>query len=561
MRIGANDVVVNGFTVRDSTNTAFTGYGIWMDPSAGVTGTQLLNNIITDNIVGVGLANAGPSQALIQHNAFETNNVSGPASGTGIYTDEFVGGLVTNVLVDANCFDGNDDAGIDVSVSDPTKAVTKLEISGNTFNNNGRAVFLLNTNDSTIHNNSITNSTLAGSGAIRIFGGVNDLDILNNDIDTGAGWGIRITTSADPNSDVVINENNIVNFTDGGLFVAPAAHTGTVNAECNWWGDASGPAPVGTGQLVDGDADFTPWLVTPSPAPASGSGTCTGEPTTTTTTSTSTTTTTESTTTTTESTTTTSTTETTTSTTETTTTTTESTTSTTESTTSTTETTTTTTSTSTTIPCVPTGPEAGHCNDLIDNDCDGRIDCTDSDCGPAHCQGGTQNGQDCSTDPSFLVCMTGGGTCACPDIQKDPTTITFGPPGAGLDRMDSHGRVTILGNVDARASEVAWLLTRDGQPIFRAVLPAGAWKGNASGTRLRYRNRDARLHGGVYRAWITVTRGHRSYGYRVQAFGDISGATDPQMELQFYVGNQPTPALHSEVWTRTSRGWRAHGFR
>ena len=57
MRIAASNVVIDGFTVQDSIVAAFTGYGIWMDPSTSVTGTQVVNNIIKNNIVGIGLAN------------------------------------------------------------------------------------------------------------------------------------------------------------------------------------------------------------------------------------------------------------------------------------------------------------------------------------------------------------------------------------------------------------------------------------------------------------------------------------------------------------------------
>jgi hypothetical protein len=118
--VSASGVVIDGFTVQDSIVSAFTGYGIWLNP--GISGTQIVNNIIQDNIVGIGLANhdsggvlapSGPTaQALIEHNLIQNNNQLGGSSGTGIYTDEFVGGpTVENVLIDENTFRGNDDAG------------------------------------------------------------------------------------------------------------------------------------------------------------------------------------------------------------------------------------------------------------------------------------------------------------------------------------------------------------------------------------------------------------------------------------------------------------------
>jgi hypothetical protein len=56
--------------------------------------------------------------------------------------------------------------------------------------------------------------------------------------------------------------------------------------------------------------------------------------------------------------------------------------------------------------CTPTGPEAGYCNDGIDNDCDGMTDCADTaDCGSdpvcqqADCSAYT-NKDDCNNEPT-----------------------------------------------------------------------------------------------------------------------------------------------------------------
>jgi hypothetical protein len=212
--------------------------------------------------------------------------------------------------------------------------------------------------------------------------------------------------------------------------------------------------------------------------------------------------------------------------------------------------------------CDVTGAEGplGTCNDAIDNDCDGLIDCTDPGCAPALCNGGTQNGQSCSTQATIDACVAGGGSCTCPAIQKDPTTIKFGPPGAGLDRFKSHGRVELGGTVDVGGAEVRWLVTNNVGRVFETSLPAGAFQSNAAGTSFRYLNKAARSQGGVYKAKIRITRGGISYGYKVEAYGDCSAATDPDMAIQFYIGNQLTPAIHREMWKRTGTGWKAQGF-
>jgi hypothetical protein len=275
--IAASNVVFDGFTVQDSIVAAFTGYGIWMNP--GTTGTQILNTIFQDNIVGLGLANSGGSPVVIEHNVFRNNNQAGGASGSGIYTDQFVGGsVVRNVLVKENTFTGNDNAGIDISNTDfgAGGGVFDLDVDSNVFDSDGRSVVLFNTHGMKIHDNRITNSTLAGSAAVRIFDGNRDLSVFQNDITDGVFHGIRLSTLfAVQSSNVSINYNNIERFPGDGLLVDPLSHSGTVDAECNWWNSSSGPTnpnnPGGTGEEVVGDADFSPWLTGPYP-----SGRCVG---------------------------------------------------------------------------------------------------------------------------------------------------------------------------------------------------------------------------------------------------------------------------------------------
>jgi len=274
--VSANNVVIDGFAVQDSSLAAFTGYGIWINP--GRSGTQILNNMIQDNIAGIGLANSGASQAVIRHNVIQNNNRPGGATGTGIYTDEFVGGTVRDVLIVENAFIGNLDAGIDSSNTDPAGGVFNLDIDSNSFDGNGRAVVLFNTHTSSFHDNSVTNSLLAGSAAIRIFDNNTNLTIFNNDLSAGIGHAIRLSflgAVGVASSDVAIHQNNIgtvgsTSFTLTGLTVDPLAHVGTVNAECNWWGSSTGPFNVpnnlsGTGEEVVGDADFTLWLLARAP--------------------------------------------------------------------------------------------------------------------------------------------------------------------------------------------------------------------------------------------------------------------------------------------------------
>jgi len=55
-----------------------------------------------------------------------------------------------------------------------------------------------------------------------------------------------------------------------------------------------------------------------------------------------------------------------------------------------------------------------------------------------------------------------------------------------------------------------------------------------------------------------------SYTFSFTSYGDLSRATDANMRLQFYIGDDPNAAADGRIfitlntpWTKTSTGWRA----
>ncbi|HUQ33305.1 MAG TPA: thrombospondin type 3 repeat-containing protein [Pyrinomonadaceae bacterium] len=273
--VTANDVIIDGFTVQNSTAPAFTGFGI--DLGAGTSGAHVINNIIQNNIAGLGLANnpAG-NQAVIQHNVFRNNTQPGPASGHGIYTDEYVAGYeigLDDVLIDANYFENDNGAvtgtwGIGISNTGPL-AFTNLQIQYNTLvsiSPLSRGMYFYNTHSSSIKANNIRNKT---NYAIGFFSGDDGITIECNII-LENNRGIYVAdASYGLNSNITAFDNNIAGNTTAGLEVVLGTYAGgagSLKAENNWWNSPTGPTtPTNPGGLGDkiidlgGVVDYTPF--------------------------------------------------------------------------------------------------------------------------------------------------------------------------------------------------------------------------------------------------------------------------------------------------------------
>lgn len=269
--IAASNVTIDGFTVEGATDVNQFGAGIL--EGGGTSGTQILNNIIQDNIIGLSLANASSaSPGLVQHNLIQNNNEPGPGSGDGIYSDQFAaGGTLTSVTIDANTFSGNSDAGIDFSSTDATKPATAITVSNNLFDSNARGMLAFNLTASSITSNTFSNSTSNATADIRLFEGVNGLAITNNLLENGAGLAVRISnigTGSPDATNVSFNDNSVSGYTGAAGAFQVDNYTGTLDASKNWWGDLSGPTIAsnvgGLGQrIVDpgNQVTYAPWLI------------------------------------------------------------------------------------------------------------------------------------------------------------------------------------------------------------------------------------------------------------------------------------------------------------
>lgn len=143
----------------------------------------------------------------------------------------------------------------------------------------------------------------------------------------------------------------------------------------------------------------------------------------------------------------------------------------------------------------------------------------------------------------------------CPTARKDPTLIRFSK--VGLDLVRGHATLD-MAPVDLTTVSVGVLLTNSQTVLYRDVLPAGSLVPNSKGTAFSYRNLDARSTGGLYDLKLKQRGKSGSYTINFTSYADMSAATDANMRLQYYIGEDLLPFITiNSPWTQTSSGWRA----
>ena len=228
LNISANNVTVNGFTIQGNTSVFVSGAGIYIEP--GISGTQFLNNIVQDNVIGLDLANASTTdQAVIEGNLFQNNNNPGAGGDTDIYADNFTaGGVVQDVLAENNTFtsttfDGNATGfGISNVGNAPFNNIT---LQSNTFSNIGYGIYLLNTSNSTITENTITGTTVA----VALYG-----DDYSPTEPGNSSISITQNTLNDNGTAVLVEDGGTPASYDNGPANAPAFTGGTLDIANNF---------------------------------------------------------------------------------------------------------------------------------------------------------------------------------------------------------------------------------------------------------------------------------------------------------------------------------------
>ncbi len=260
--IMADNVVIDGFTIQGSDSSSFIS-GIWDNPSYSGThgGFQILNNIIQNNVSGIGVGNDGTIQALVEYNLIKNNNTAGPGSGNG-----FSAAFETkNVVISYNTFDNNQ-LYVNGFESSGSTGVQNVTVSYNEVENvSSSGFFLMGASGMTLSDNDIHDN--AGNG-LSMAGAVDSTTISGSTFKNNTGYGVKVSDdyTVGANSNISVQTSDIEANTLGGLLVDVGTYTGTLDASQNWWGALSGPANAttnlsGTGNSVSDGVTFKPWYI------------------------------------------------------------------------------------------------------------------------------------------------------------------------------------------------------------------------------------------------------------------------------------------------------------
>ncbi len=218
------------------------GEGIWVIPGSTVT---VANNDIHDyNKTGVRVSGVG-AEATVTENTVTGYGPTDVIAQNGVLIYDGATGTVSNNTVTGHSYTPEPmssgvmiySAGSGVNVQDNP-----------TLDSNDIGIAVYYSDDATVRGNTIS------SNAVGVY-------ITDDDASTA--------------DTIQVNYNNITTnsvygvYNEGGL--------GTVDAENNWWGNASGPsgAGSGSGDGVSDNVDYTPWLGEEY-APTKSTGTATG---------------------------------------------------------------------------------------------------------------------------------------------------------------------------------------------------------------------------------------------------------------------------------------------
>lgn len=236
--VTADGVTISGFTV---TGYGEYMYGIFLD---GIELDKVIDCVISDNLCTTSLSS--PPSATYP----EGDKSDSPCGVTAyIFADGIGLYYADDNTVTGNICTSNGSTGIYISNSSGNI------VSGNECNENYRGIAINCSTGCTILNNVISNNTNYGIETDES----TDILVRQNDI-TNNSRGI----DCDSVLSTVVEYNNIWGNTDYGVYNGSTSPENELNAENNWWGDATGPYhennAAGQGDNVTDYVDYDPWL-------------------------------------------------------------------------------------------------------------------------------------------------------------------------------------------------------------------------------------------------------------------------------------------------------------
>ncbi len=235
--------MISGFTIQNGHENIWHGGGIYCCADL----FTINDNIITNNDANFGggiCCYPSTSRTSITNNIISGNE----GNGGGIYCHN-AGAVITN-----NAITGNIGRGIYIGSN-----TNDVLIRDNTITNNPGGIEHFGA--SATASVRVTNNLLDGNYTgiiLKYSNAIIDSCTISNNIGTGI--------SCDNTSNPTINYNNIESNTGFGVLNLHLVYV--IDAEYNWWGDASGPYhpdsnPGGLGDSVSDYVDFIPWLTQP----------------------------------------------------------------------------------------------------------------------------------------------------------------------------------------------------------------------------------------------------------------------------------------------------------
>jgi parallel beta-helix repeat protein len=206
-----NTIELDGFVIQNNAG----GAGVYTLPA--FSDYLIERNTFQNNQQGLYLNSNGVTPSLVYDNTFNGNNRPGPASGTGIYSDQ---GL-RNALIEHNYFTRHTNASmIFDTFLGPVDGVTVR----NNFIVDDNTIVVVNSSNILIENNFLRRT---GDSGVFLGGNTTNVTIDQNIIDAAANDGISVGNafSAGPNAGLVITRNLIGDARGDGIILSNADGT------------------------------------------------------------------------------------------------------------------------------------------------------------------------------------------------------------------------------------------------------------------------------------------------------------------------------------------------